>query len=136
MILSNTELHLALDDGRLVITPEPTPRFPTINQSDCPYDTHSVDLCLAREISIPQPRQIVVDLTQPGRVADTIARNSRSLTITEEQPYMLKPHHFILGQTLERISLPIDPKRETCLAARIEGKSSRARFGVLVSCQF
>lgn len=132
MILSNTELYKALDEGRLVIDPEPTPRYPTIDQPDSPYDTHSVDLRLASTISVPKSGQLVYDLTKPGHVADTISRHSESLTISDAQPYILKPGCFVLGQTLERIHLPIDPKRDTCLAARIEGKSSRARFGILV----
>jgi len=132
MILSNVELHRALDDGRLVIDPEPGPRFPTIDEPDCPYDTHSVDLRLAPEISVPGPGQFAYDLTQPGRIADTIARNSDTYTLSEAQPYVLEPGRFVLGRTLERISLPINTKESTCLAARIEGKSSRARFGLLI----
>ncbi|MFV1968684.1 MAG: hypothetical protein ACC628_24960 [Pirellulaceae bacterium] len=38
---------------------------------------------------------------------------------------------FVLGMTREKISLPLQGQ-PTCLAARIEGKSSRARFGLLV----
>ena len=132
MILSNVELFAALDDRRLVIEPEPSPRIPTIDEPDCPFDTHSVDLRLGHGISVPEPGQFVYDLTQPGRIADTIALHSKGIAITSERPYILKPQRFVLGTTLERISLPIDPERETCLAARIEGKSSRARFGILV----
>jgi len=91
-----------------------------------------VDLRLAPTISVPRPGQLVYDVTQPGRIADTISRHSESLTLTDVQPYILEPGCFVLGQTVERIHLPIDPTRDTCLAARIEGKSSRARFGVLV----
>lgn len=132
MILSNTELYKALDDGSLVIEPEPTPRVPSIQNPDCPYDTHSVDLRLADQISVPQAGQFAIDLTQPGRIAETIAQHCKTLTITNETPYHLKPGCFVLGATLERVSLPIDLARDTCLAARIEGKSSRARFGILI----
>jgi dCTP deaminase len=42
----------------------------------------------------------------------------------------------VLGITLERVALPIDApinlQTSSCLAARIEGKSSRARCGLLV----
>jgi dCTP deaminase len=132
MILSNVELFAALDDGRLIIEPEPSPRTPTIDEPDCPFDTHSVDLHLGHQISVPKPGQFAYNLTQPGRIADTIALHSEKITITQDQPYILRPQCFVLGTTLERISLPIDRARTTCLAARIEGKSSRARFGVLV----
>ncbi len=132
MIFSNTELLKALDAGRIVITPEPSPRLLTLGEEHCPYDTHSVDLKLGDNITIPGPGQVTYDLTQPGKIADTIARHSREIKITPEQPYHLKPNAFILGGTLERIELPILADEPTCLAARIEGKSSRARFGLLV----
>lgn len=52
MILSNLEIQKALDEKRLVISPEPSPRQPTGNATDdCPYQTSSVDLRLAPEIS-------------------------------------------------------------------------------------
>jgi len=87
MILSNVELFAALDEGRLIIRPEPRPRLPMVGQAHSPYDTHSVDLTLGNEITVPRKGQITYDLTKPGSIADT---------------------------------------------ARIEGKSSRARFGILI----
>ena len=132
MILSNEELFTALDSGRLVIDPQPSPRRPSIEDPDCPFDTHSVDLRLSDQISVPKGGKFAYDLTEPGKIADTIADHSKRVEITCSQPYMLKPHEFVLGTTFERIHLPIDPDQETCLAARIEGKSSRARFGVLI----
>jgi len=81
---------------------------------------------------VPKSGQFSYDLTQPGGIADTIALHSEKITITRDQPYILKPQCFVLGTTLEKISLPIDRARKTCLAAHIEGKSSRARFGLLV----
>lgn len=50
MILSNVEIHRALDEGRLVIQPEPAPRIPD-GESDCPYQTTAIDLRLANEVS-------------------------------------------------------------------------------------
>ena len=52
MILSNVEIQRAIDERRLVITPEPLPRRPTgAAGEDCPYQTSSVDLRLADEVS-------------------------------------------------------------------------------------
>jgi len=48
------------------------------------------------------------------------------------QGYTLEPNQFILARTREYVELPMPPQVDTCLAARIEGKSSRARCGVLV----
>ncbi len=132
MILSNVELFRALNDGRLIIRPEPQPRLSTVEPARSPYGTHSVDLRLGSEITIPVSGQFNYDLTQPGHIAETIRQHSETVRITENQPFCLQPNRFVLGRTLEWVELPILPDRETCLAARIEGKSSRARFGILV----
>jgi dCTP deaminase len=132
MILSNVEIFRALDEKRLVIRPEPAPRLPTIDQSHSPYDTHSVDLSLGSEITIPKQGQFTYDLTKPGSIADTIRQHSQTVQISSFQPYCLEPNQFVLGKTLEYVELPILADQPTCLAARIEGKSSRARFGVLI----
>jgi dCTP deaminase len=134
MILSNVEIQRALDEGRLIITPEPGPRRPTVRQPHCPYDTHSVDLRLANVVSIPKNIGGVasIDLSGPGEVANFLQSNSEPLTITSDQPLKLAPNRFVLGRTQETVELPIPPRRARCLAARIEGKSSRARFGLLI----
>ncbi len=133
MILSNVELHRALDQGRISITPEPMPRRPSVENPHCPYDTHSVDLKLADEIAVPRDDLLTAyDLTKPGSLAEALNKNSKMLTISTEQPYKLINGKFILARTQERVELPILESFDTCLAARIEGKSSRARLGVLV----
>lgn len=131
MILSNLEIHKALDEGRLVIKPEPLPRKKTIGVKYCPYDTHSVDLRLGSEITIPKSSTYAYDFLSPGNIAELIAKNSKKQTLEENRPYHLKTNQFILAQTLETIELPIE-KGPPYLGARIEGKSSRARCGLLV----
>lgn len=132
MILSNSEIHKALDDHRLIISPEPTPRTKEIGTtSRCPYDTHSVDLRLGDEITVPKPAAVAYDFSGAGSIAQTIARNSKKETLTENRPYHLQKGQFVLAQTFEEIGLPID-NGPPYLAARIEGKSSRARCGLLV----
>ena len=107
--------------------PEPSPRVPTVGQSDCPYDTHSVDLRLGNEISIPKGGSFAYDHTQPGKLNEFLAGNTDKRRLEADQPYSLKPCHFVLGITFESVELPINPDLGTCLAARIEGKSSRAK---------
>ena len=46
--------------------------------------------------------------------------------IDDERPFILHPGEFVLGSTLERITLPDD------LVARLEGKSSLGRLGLLI----
>lgn len=131
MILSNVELHKALDEKRLIIEPEPVPRFPAVGVH-CPYDTHTVDLRLGNEIAIPNAGVFVYDHTQPGKLSEHVARYSEKHVISERTPFKLERDQFVLGITHERVHLPIDRNAATCLAARIEGKSSRARCGLLI----
>ncbi len=46
--------------------------------------------------------------------------------VDDEHPFILHPGEFVLGSTLERIKLPDD------LVARLEGKSSLGRLGLLI----
>ena len=46
--------------------------------------------------------------------------------VTEGDPFILHPGEFVLGSTLERVGIPDD------LVARLEGKSSLGRLGLLI----
>ena len=46
--------------------------------------------------------------------------------VEADEPFILHPGEFVLGSTLERITLPDD------LVARLEGKSSLGRLGLLI----
>jgi dCTP deaminase len=46
--------------------------------------------------------------------------------VSDSQPFVLHPGEFVLGSTLERVRLPED------LVARLEGKSSLGRLGLLI----
>jgi dCTP deaminase len=138
MILSNVAIYEALDLGRIVLTPEPSPRYLEVGQ-DSPYETHSVDVRLAKFLAVPSPGSYIFDLGRTGQgglsITQTLAANSRSVEIPPEG-FNLEPHKFVLGQTVERLNLPIDVLAnrilKQCIAARFEGKSSRARTGLLV----
>ncbi len=129
MILSNVAIQRAIADHRLVIDPAPAPLRP-IEGRDCPYQTSAVDLLLGEEVSwLREGHAIAMDLRQGGFVR-TFQANSESRRIAEDQPYALKPGKFVLAQTYERIELPLLGDRS--LAARVEGRSSYARCGLLV----
>lgn len=106
MILSNTEIHRAIDEGRLVIDPEPLPRVPTIGGENCPYDAHTVDLKLHEEVSVPKSGMFSIDLSRPGSISQAIINHSRQCILTEDQPFQLKTGQFILARTVEKIGLP------------------------------
>jgi dCTP deaminase len=131
MILSNVEVQRALDEGRLVIEPQPQPRTPKPGVN-CPYDTHSVDLRLGNQIVIPRGGPFNFDLTRSGSIAQFISDNSEKIELWEGHSYQLEPGRFVLANTLERVELRIPTDGDVCLAARIEGKSSRARLGLLI----
>ena len=132
MILSNVEIQRALNEGRMVIVPRPQPEQPDSTSGNCPYQTSSVDLCLADEITFfKEGLALNIDL-RLGKFSDLFGPNSESRKIAADQPYSLAPGKFVLGKTRERVSFPIHQDGRTCLAARVEGKSSYARCGLLV----
>jgi dCTP deaminase len=131
MILSNVEIQRALDEGWLVLDPEPRPRRPQVAGGECPYQTSSVDLRFSDEIAyFRDGLPLDINLVRGGFAA-LFGPNSVRHKLSAEQPFVLRPGRLVLGRTLERIELPIKSDG-TCLAARVEGKSSYARCGLLI----
>lgn len=134
MILSNVAIQKAIDDGFLVIDPEPTPRRLGSDGIPCPYQTSAVDLRLGRELNVfkggASKAPIKIDLSEikftklPKDVFD------RTM-LGDGDSFILPRGKLVLAKTLERVHLPIRKGGPT-LAARIEGKSSYARCGMLV----
>ena len=91
-----------------------------------PYDPtclqpSSVDLHLDREFRVfRNNRYPYIDVRQPQPDLTEI------VAIEDEEPFILHPGEFVLGQTLEWVELPDD------LVARLEGKSSLGRLGLLI----
>jgi dCTP deaminase len=79
---------------------------------------------------VPKRGQAPRRLDEPYN-ASSIAQQSERHEASDSKPVTLAPNNFVLAQTVERINLPIRPTRPI-YAARIEGKSSRARLGMLV----
>lgn len=124
-VLSNRAIEEALDSGRLIIEPRPAP---SPGEEESPYDTVSVDLRLSSQIYVPRRNLgITFDLGRPNNVAQTFEAVYERESIPGTG-WPLDPHHFILGSTIERVELPLV---DDCLAARIEGRSSFARTGLL-----
>jgi dCTP deaminase len=76
---------------------------------------------------------MAIDLSAGGFSALSDAISDR-YSFPLDQPFTLKPNDFILGRTLEKVELPL-PRPGSgapCLAARIEGRSSYSRCGLLV----
>ena len=122
MILSNDDIAKAIEERDIVIDPLAPPELE-------PFNTSSLDLRLAPIIRKPNADPIVHRLDAPYS-KEYMARNSETFDLTR-QPYTLKPNTFVLGQTLESVAFPMRTGRPA-YAARIEGRSSRARLGMLV----
>src|SRR5437588_7859986 len=111
MVLSDRTIRKLLGEGRILLDP---------------FDE-----------SLIQPSSVDVRVDRYFRVF----RNSRYpfINVKEEQeeltelievdgetPFILHPGEFVLGSTLERVAVPDD------LVARLEGKSSLGRLGLLI----
>ncbi len=126
MILSNVEIVKAINCGEIIIDPLPIDK----NPGRPPFNTTSIDLRLGSKILVPNKEPLVLDPSQGG-ISNYIQRNSKHINLTKQQPYPLKPNEFVLGQTKEYVKFPIHDVG-SYYAARVEGKSSLARCGLLV----
>jgi len=130
MILANVSIQNAIDSGALVIRPEPAPRKPD-GDPECPYQTTAVDLTLGEEICwIKEGLPITVDLRKGG-FNKLFGPNCERRTLPLDEAHVLQPGKFILARSHEWIELPVREK-EPWLAARVEGRSSYSRCGLLV----
>ena len=126
MILSNTEIVRCLSEGSFSINP-----LAHSDPTKSPFNTSAVDLRLGNEILAPEDESPVqLDLSKSG-IATFLAKHSKPHIITKQQPYSLGKGKLILAKTLESVSFPI-VKEKICYGARVEGKSSLARCGILV----
>jgi dCTP deaminase len=111
VILSDVSIRKELADGRIVIDP----------LDDRDVQPSSVDLRVDRYFRVFRndttpfidPKRNQEDLTELVEVAD-------------DKAFILHPGEFVLGSTLEVVTLPDD------LVARLEGKSSLGRLGLLI----
>jgi len=80
----------------------------------------SVDLRLGPSFRVfHNHRASAIDLRDPPR------NLTEEVTIAEDEPFVIHPGEFCLGRTLEWVELPDD------IVARIEGKSSLGRLGLI-----
>jgi dCTP deaminase len=111
MVLSDRSIKAEIEAGRLVFDPYD----PALVQPS------SVDVRVDRHFRVfHNSRYPYIDVRQPMQDLTEL------VTIDEDEPFVLHPGEFVLGQTLERVQLPDD------LVARLEGKSSIGRMGLLI----
>ena len=111
MVLSDRTIREELDAKRIVIDP-------LAEQSIQPS---SVDLHVDRFFRLFRNHSMrVID------VKDDLEDLTELVEIPTGEALILHPGEFVLGSTLERVTLPDD------LVARLEGKSSLGRLGLLI----
>lgn len=120
MILSDKEIWMEIQSRQLVFDPPIEPEQ---------VHTSSVDLRLSDQFTVltppPQGAEIRIDLAEGN--AETIAKRfGKTETIPKDGEFSFKPDTFVLAYTLEYVMLP------NYLAARVEGRSSLARYGISI----
>ncbi len=111
MILSDRTIKEQMEQGRIVVDPLGTNAV----------QPASVDIRLDSEILVFRNSwRTHIDVMQ---AADDVVE---PVQIEDSRPFLLHPGEFALGSTLEIVTIPDD------IVARIEGKSSLARYGLLI----
>jgi dCTP deaminase len=111
MILSDRTIREEIDAGRIVIDPF---------DERC-VQPSSVDLHVDSQFRVfANNRYPYIDVKQEQPDLTELVETK------PDEPFILHPGEFVLGSTLERVALPND------LVARLEGKSSLGRLGLLI----
>ena len=111
MILSDHTIREQLETGRIVIEPLDLGNI----------QPSSVDLRLDRYFRVFRNHTMrVIDVKEDQEELTELVE------IGDEEGFILHPGEFVLGSTAERVALPND------LVARLEGKSSLGRLGLLI----
>src|SRR4051795_8299747 len=111
MVLSDRTIAARIAEGRIGIDP----------YDEALLQPSSVDVRVDRTFRVfHNARYPYIDVKQPQEALTELVE------IDDEEPFILHPGEFVLGSTLERVALPDD------LVARLEGKSSLGRLGLLI----
>jgi dCTP deaminase len=111
LVLSDRTIKAELEAGRIGIDPYD----PALVQPS------SIDVRVDRKFRVfHNARYPYIDVRTPMEGLTELVE------VHGDEPFILHPGEFVLGQTLESISLPDD------IVARLEGKSSLGRLGLLI----
>jgi dCTP deaminase len=111
VVLSDRTIKAEIAAGRIVINPF----------DEGLVQPSSVDVRVDSKFRVfHNARYPFIDVRQP---MDGL---TELVEVSKEEPFILHPGEFVLGQTLESIALPDD------IVARLEGKSSLGRLGLLI----
>ena len=115
MILSDHDIKVALKEKRIIIDPKPDL---SVQLGSC-----SIDLRLGKKFRVFNHSKIaLIDPQNPCATEDLMTE----ITVKNADPFILQPGDFILATTMETITIPDN------LLARLEGRSSLGRLGIVV----
>src|SRR5207247_790805 len=87
---------------------------------------------------LPQKLDFVIDFRKPQSVPETLRTMFKEKRLESGETHTLEPGQFILAKTHEKVTLPMVRNllwgTKPLLAARIEGKSTFARCGLIIHC--
>lgn len=116
MILSDRDIKKRLESGEIVVSGGDYVHLQNIGPS-------SMDLRLGKYFKVYNHSQFaLLDPSNPESFRDI----ARLIEIKEGSPFVVQPGEFVLGVTIEKIKLADD------LVARVEGRSSLGRLGIIV----
>jgi dCTP deaminase len=116
MLLSDCDIKKALGQGRIRV--EPAPDL-TAQLGAC-----SLDFRLGRTFRVfEHSRHAYID---PRRGTADGSSFMREVVTADEEPFIMQPGEFVLAVTMEWLEIADD------LAARMEGRSSLGRLGIIV----
>src|SRR5947207_3329110 len=111
MILSDRDIRAHIESGRITIDPF---------DAAC-VQPSSVDLHVDSQFRVfANSRYPFID------VREEMPDLTELVEVKPDEPFILHPGEFVLGSTMERVAIPDD------LVARLEGKSSLGRLGLLI----
>ena len=115
MILSDHDIKVALNEKRIIIDAKPDL---SVQLGSC-----SIDLRLGKKFRVFNHSKIaLIDPQNPCATEDLMTE----ITVKNADPFILQPGDFILATTMETITIPDN------LLARLEGRSSLGRLGIVV----
>lgn len=115
MILSDHDIKKALKSGRIIVKPKPDLKTQ--------LGSSSLDLRLGYHFRVFKHRkQPYIDPFDPK----TTDGMTDEIIITAKEPYVIHPNELVLGSTLEWVEWADD------LAARVDGRSSLGRLGLVI----
>lgn len=115
MILSDRDIRRALENHRIIVTPN----IDLASQ----LGSCSLDFRLGSTFRVfAHTRHPYIDPNDKQLAEDVM----EEVTVGDGEPFIMRPGEFVLAATKEHLTLPDD------LLARVEGRSSLGRIGIIV----